>query len=153
VVESLRIDETRTIKLWDSVPIDIKNHWSRNSFKYKLRLHLGGKWNRLSSAKLKLKRIEETVLNRTRCDLIFRHHLFTHNFTNIDPSCHCGARLQSTKHVLLHCQPYYKTPARNFSGIWEISTISISFFSIHLTRQIQSILCYLDSMASQIRST
>ena len=90
--------------LWETIPGNIRDRWSRNSFKYNLRLHLRGKKNWLSTARLNLTRPSEIILNRTRCDLIFKSHFFSHNFPNVDdPGCPCGFRDQSTKHLLLQC--------------------------------------------------
>ena len=48
--------------------------------------------------------MEEIVLNRTRCDLQFKGHMFSHNFSTItDPSCPCGFHNQTTVHLLFDC--------------------------------------------------
>ncbi len=89
---------------WCSLPNDLKNSYSRNSFKYRLRLHLRGKRSYLVSTRLNLPRHIETLLNRTRCDLIFRSHFYSHNFNNTpDPACNCGFKLQTTKHLFFQC--------------------------------------------------
>jgi hypothetical protein len=55
-----------------------------------------------ATTKLKLPHKEEILLNRTRCDLLFRNHLYSHNFVQVrDPSCQCGSRNQTSKHVCL----------------------------------------------------
>jgi uncharacterized C2H2 Zn-finger protein len=56
-----------------------------NSFKFNVRVHLrGSKKNPLVSTKLNLERqTDEIVLNKARCDLIFRAHLFLRNFSNV----------------------------------------------------------------------
>jgi hypothetical protein len=42
----------------------------------------------------------EVILNKTKCDIIFKSHLFSHNFSSVpNPACACGFRLQTTKHL------------------------------------------------------
>jgi hypothetical protein len=85
--------DVSTIRDWDSVPARIKDCYSRNSFKYNIRTYLNGKKDYLTSTKLDLNRKDEISLNRTKCDLIFKSRLFSHNFNNInDPSCECGSK-------------------------------------------------------------
>ena len=44
------------------------------------------------------------MLNKARCDFIYRSHLYAHNFINInDPSCVCGYRSQTTGHLFFNC--------------------------------------------------
>lgn len=79
------------ISIWCSLPIELKNRYSRNSFKYHVRLHLKGNITNLVSTRLQMPRNIEFLLNRTRCDLIFKSHFYNHNFTNMpDPTCNCG---------------------------------------------------------------
>ncbi len=94
-----------SIKLWESLPENIKNRFSRNSFKYNLRKHFRGDIVTTQLTKnLTLTRSQEKILNRTRCDLVFNSHFFSHNFTTIDsPSCRCGMNAQNTNHVLFNC--------------------------------------------------
>jgi uncharacterized membrane protein YbaN (DUF454 family) len=76
--------------------------YSRNSFKFNIRRFVYGNKNNSVTTKLKLTRADECNLNRTRCDLIFKEHFFTHNFIRVpDPSC--GFRNQSTKHLFFQC--------------------------------------------------
>ena len=93
-----------SIRAWEPLPDDIKMSFTKYSFKYKVRLHLRGKRNPLVTTKMNLPRNSEITLNRTRVDLIFKCHLFNHNFDSVsDPSCRCGHRAQSTLHLLLQC--------------------------------------------------
>jgi hypothetical protein len=97
-----------SIKLWHELPRNVKEVRSRNSFKFTVRVHLGGKKNPLVSTKLNLERQTEIVLNKARCDLIFRAHLFSHNVSNVpDPSCRCGFRAQTTLRCPLFNQARY----------------------------------------------
>ena len=67
-------------------------------------MYLFGRKNLLSTSRLGLNRDEEIVLNRTKCDLMFRSQLYAHNFSSVpDPICDCGYRSQTTTHVLLEC--------------------------------------------------
>jgi hypothetical protein len=92
------------ITLWESIPHTLNNSLSRNGFKYGLRNHIKGTKCMTPTAKLSLSRSCETILNKARCDLLFRSHLYSYNFPNIlDPSCMCGYRSQTTIHVLLLC--------------------------------------------------
>lgn len=92
------------IKLWNGLPNEIRQSFSRNSFKYRVRLHINGCKNPLVTTRLNISRKKEISLNRTRCDLVFRTHYFNHNFASInDPHCRCGHRSQTTKHVLFNC--------------------------------------------------
>ena len=49
----------KTIRLWDSLSDNIKTAFSRNGFKYKLRKHLLGEKNKLTTTKLNLSRTQE----------------------------------------------------------------------------------------------
>jgi hypothetical protein len=93
-----------SMKLWDNLPTVNKDRWTRNSFKYKLRHHLHASNIQKPTTKLNLNLSDEKILNKTRCEIMFKSHFFSHNFVNIaDPSCKCGFRSQTTKHVLLDC--------------------------------------------------
>ena len=93
-----------SIKLWENLPVDLKGRYSRNSFKYNLKRHVGGKPNNLVTTKLNISRPLEVILNRVRCDFIFKAHLFSHNFVGIrDSQCSCGHRSQDTKHIFFKC--------------------------------------------------
>ena len=92
------------ISIWCSLPNELKNRYSRNSFKYHVRLHLKGNMTNLVSTRLQMPRNIEILLNRTRCDLIFKSHFYNHNFTNtLDPTCNCGYNWQTTKHMFFQC--------------------------------------------------
>ena len=93
-----------SIKQWESIPQNIKVLYSRNSFKYNIRIFLGGTKNKLSTTKLDLPRQMEITLNQIRNDRLLKAHLYAHNYTNVpDPSCACGNTFQSTKHLFFHC--------------------------------------------------
>ena len=93
-----------SITLWENLPSQLKNCVSRNSFKYSCRIFCYGRKNLLTTSRLDLNRTEEITFNRVKCDLIFKNHLFSHNFPGVlDPACPCGARFQSTKHLLFEC--------------------------------------------------
>jgi hypothetical protein len=113
----------RSIQLWESLPINIKESFSRNSFKYRVRRHIGGAPYKFPTCKLMLARSKIT-LNKARCDLLFKSHFYAHNFTNItDPRCQCGHRSQSTTHVLFHC-PLLMAERRDFlNGINSIPNL------------------------------
>jgi hypothetical protein len=93
------------IRSWSVVPNEVKESLTKSSFKYKARTYLCGNKNKLVTPRLNLMtRADEISLNRIRADLIFNSHYFNHNFDRVnDPSCICGNRLQSSKHLLLHC--------------------------------------------------
>lgn len=93
------------ISLWETIPQTVSSTFSRNGFKYRLRNHIRGNRCPTPTTKLSLlDRKNEVVLNKTRCDLIFRSHMYSHNFPFIlDPLCKCGYRSQTTRHVLLNC--------------------------------------------------
>ena len=93
-----------SIKHWSTLPNNIKESYTKNSFKYRVKVYLYGKKNYSSTTKLNIPRKEELLLNRARCDLLYKNNLFIHNFTNIsEPSCICGNRYQSTRHVVFNC--------------------------------------------------
>jgi hypothetical protein len=95
-----------SIALWHELPRNIKEVRSRNSFKFNVRIHPGGKKNPLISTKFNLERKTEIVLNKARCDLIFIAHLFSHNFSIVpDPSCHCGFRALTTISIYFYVVP------------------------------------------------
>ncbi len=100
---TLRSTVPSSIKSWEHLPQNLKTCQTKNSFRYNLRAHLNTS-RILSTTKLDLSRQAEMALNKTRCDLVFKAHLYSHNFSNVsDPKCPCGDRLQSTQHLLLHC--------------------------------------------------
>ena len=93
-----------SVTLWENLPDTLKSSVSRNSFKYQLRIFKHGKKNLLTTSKLDLNRELEIIFNRTKCDLIFKCHLFAHNFPGVtDSACPCGFRSQTTQHLLLNC--------------------------------------------------
>ena len=66
------------------------------------------------------------VLNRARCDLLFKSNLFTHNFTNVlDPNCSCGYHHQSTHHVLFHCPLLINQRNEYIAGIESIPALDL----------------------------
>lgn len=65
-----------SIRHWSSLPIDVQTRYSQNSFKYHLRLFIGRNQMSMATPKLNLPRQAEIVLNRTRCDLIFKNTCF-----------------------------------------------------------------------------
>jgi hypothetical protein len=90
--------------LWNSVPNDIQTQYSRNCFKYNIRVFIIGEKNRFATTKSSLPRNLEIVLNKTRCDSIFRNHMYSHNFESVnDPSCAGGYKNQTTKHLFFKC--------------------------------------------------
>ena len=92
------------IKSWETLPIELKSKYTRNSFKFSVRIFLHGKKSNSLTSKLDLERKLEIYLNRTRCDFIFKAHLFSHNFVGItDPSCQCGHRQINTGHLFYNC--------------------------------------------------
>ena len=95
------------MKLWNSLPLNVKERWTRNSFKYSLRKYLSHRFGTASNSTVKLRHLnreQEISINRVRCDLKFNSHLFSHNFTTVlNPCCKCGHRSQTTSHVLLNC--------------------------------------------------
>ena len=92
------------IKDWQILPGNVRDRFTRNSFKYKLREHVRGRKNHLITTKIKLNRKAEIIFNKSRCDLILNDHLFSHNFSRVtDPSCLCGSRRQTLKHVFFDC--------------------------------------------------
>ena len=94
----------KSISLWNSLDYNIKNSYSVNSFKFRLKNRAFGEKYHAASTKLSLPRQLEILLNRARCDLLFKCQLYAHNFTTInDPFCKCGNSSQTTKHVLLYC--------------------------------------------------
>ncbi len=101
----LRTTIPTSIKIWESLPENIRNRYSRNSFKFNLRKYfLGTIDTSILTKNLDLSRNCELLLNRTRCDLIFNSHFYSHNFTTIDsPACPCGSTSQNTCHVFLCC--------------------------------------------------
>lgn len=93
-----------SIKQWELVPPSIRERYSRNSFKYEVKIFLGGRKDKFVTTKLDMPRPMEIILNKTRCDLLLKAHLYSHNFTNVrDPSCVCGNTIQSTKHLFFNC--------------------------------------------------
>jgi hypothetical protein len=77
-----------SVSLWDTVPDDIKRSLSKNGFKYRIRNHIRSDIYNTATTKLPLPRNSENVLNRAKCDLLFRSNLYSHNFLIInEPIC------------------------------------------------------------------
>jgi hypothetical protein len=74
------------IKQWETFPHDIKTKYSRNSFKFCTQVFLNGTRNKLVTPKLDLDRSIEINQNRTRCDFIFKDHLYSHNYVGVLPA-------------------------------------------------------------------
>jgi hypothetical protein len=68
-----------------------------------------------------LPRNSEKVLNRAKCDLLFRSNLYSHNFLIIhvisEPICPCGEKIQTTQHVFLQCQLLANFPTTLFQNL------------------------------------
>lgn len=93
-----------SIRQWNSLPVDIKSSFSRIGFKYRVKLHVCGPKNQVSTTRLSLGRKSEIYLNKARCDLFLKAHFYAHHYTGVEnPICKCGNTLQTTKHVFLNC--------------------------------------------------
>jgi hypothetical protein len=90
----------RSIRLWDSLPDNITDAFSRNSEVQIEKTY----WRSKIYSKLSISHKKEIFWNQERCDLLFRSHFFAHNFANMpDPQCQCGHRSQTTSHVFFTC--------------------------------------------------
>jgi hypothetical protein len=78
--------------------------------------------------KLNIKRSDVINLNRLRCDFLFKAHLFAHNYVGInDPSCQCGHRSQTTKHLFFNCPIFNDRRLRLLSDIGALSNFDHMF--------------------------
>ncbi len=142
-----------SIKQWSTLPTEIKESYTKNSFKYRVKLHLHGKKNNASTTKLNLPRKEEVLLNRARCDLIYKSHLFAHNFTNIcEPSCTCGNRCQNTCHVLFHCPTLNALRHQLFTDLELLPNFTPFFSSLRMDDRLQIFLFGTESLSREINS-
>jgi hypothetical protein len=139
------------ITLWPAIPHEIKSILSRNAFKFKICMFFRGKKNALASTKLRLNRRDEIYLNRTRCDLAFRSHIHSHNFTTVpDPSCACGCRSQTTRHILFHC-PLLLEPCRLlFENLFLINNFETIFESLTQINKINTLLFGNEQFSQQV---
>ncbi|CAH1775138.1 unnamed protein product [Owenia fusiformis] len=87
----------------DTLPDQLKTIPIKRTFKYHLKKHLFPKKTLIDTVHLNLDRQAEIVLNKTRCDFIFRYHKFQHQFNNVNPQCLCGFRSQTTQHLFFSC--------------------------------------------------
>lgn len=119
-----------SVKLWETLPENIRNRFSRNSFKYNLRKHFLGAIDTTGLTKhLNITRNRELVLNRTRCDLIFNSHLYSHNFTTtVSHACPCSSNSQNTCHVFLHCPLLIDLRLKFFDDLVELDRFFTTSF-------------------------
>ena len=117
------------ITIWETLPLELKNTLSRNSFKYKLRSYFRGNKQQLASTKLNLKRPEEIYLNRSRCDLVFKSHFYAHNFSSVrTPACDCGYLSETTRHVILDC-PIHAAPRLHLFNTLETNASMVNLLN------------------------
>ena len=110
-----------------------KSKYSRNSFHYNTRVFLNGKKNYLTTPKLNLERYLEINLNKTRCDFIFKAHLFAHNYTGVlDPSCSCGHRSQTSRHLFLNCPLLTDLRRKLLSDLGELPNFDYIFSCLNV---------------------
>jgi hypothetical protein len=63
----------------------------------------------------------------TRCDLIFNSHKYVHNYTSVqEPNCPCGARSQTTRHVLLDCVLLDQLRLALFNNLHDINSVLLA---------------------------
>jgi hypothetical protein len=82
-------------------------------------------------------------------------HLFSHNFNNInDPSCECGSRSQSTKHLLFNCPLLTETRNQFFNDPGLLPhLISANFFALCVDERLQLLLYGHNSLGIEINQT
>ena len=91
------------IKLWNSAPIYIRQCSSITEFKTRLRnadltkihFYYGKRWPAILHARLRI------GCSKLNYDLSYNLHL-----PDINPSCLCGAKHETSKHFLMHCELY-----------------------------------------------
>ena len=91
------------ITLWNSTPINIRQSSSLTEFKTRLRnadltkIHYfyGKRWPAILHARLRI------GCSKLNYDLCYNLHL-----PDINPSCLCGAKHETSKHFLMHCELY-----------------------------------------------
>ncbi len=129
------------IKTWQSIPNEIRSVMTRNSFKFRIRQHINGKKNKFTTSKLNLTRTSEIYLNRARCDLLFKSHLYAHNFTSVtSPSCTCGYRNQTTQHILLHCPILLIKRRSLFQHLNQVENFENVYNSSNLSNKVTTLL-------------
>jgi hypothetical protein len=111
------------------------------TLKFIIRSSIRDKSNPVTTKKLDLCRIDEINLNKTRCDLISQHQLFSHNFP-IDPSCKCGHRSQTIKHLFFQCPLLYNHRVSLLSDLWMLPSFNSTWFdSSSQDLRLQTLLC------------
>ena len=92
------------IKVWNNLPLDIRESPSLESFKLKLHKPLkfanviyyyGQRWPAVLHARL-----------RIGCSKLNYDRAYNLHIPNIDPACSCGAKLENASHFLLSCKNY-----------------------------------------------
>jgi hypothetical protein len=73
--------------------------------------------------------MEEITVNKTKCDFIFKSHLFAHNIPGVpDPACACGYRSQTTMHLLLNCPLFDRMRQEFIDGLGSLPDFNLEAY-------------------------
>jgi hypothetical protein len=77
--------------------------------------------------------------------------MYSHNFTMVpDPSCACGCRSQTTRHILFHC-PLLLEPRRSFfENLYLINNFEAIFESLTQMNKINTLLFGNEQFSQQV---
>ena len=119
---------------WENLPRELKNKFSRNSFKYNYRLTFNGTKSLFLTSNADLSRKEEIVLNKIKCDVFSKAQLFAHQWPHIsNPHCNCGSQSQTVKHILFSC-PLLHNEREEFLRCMSLLP-NVNLALLHLARQ------------------